>query len=58
MTAPDTNVKKETRRHWPALIGIAVAVLAVGFAVLALPILPDSSVTVMEGEAGPTVASQ
>jgi len=27
MSAPDTNVKKQARRHRPALIGIALAVV-------------------------------
>lgn len=27
MSAPDTNVKKEARRHSPAFIGMGVAVL-------------------------------
>lgn len=26
MSAPETNLKKQKRRHWPSLIGIAVAV--------------------------------
>lgn len=30
MTAPNTNVPKQAKRHKPALIGIAVSVLCVG----------------------------
>lgn len=30
MTAPDTNIPKQTKRHKPALIGITVAAVAVG----------------------------
>ncbi|MEL7280768.1 MAG: hypothetical protein AAFY35_13825 [Pseudomonadota bacterium] len=30
MTAPNTNVPKQAKRHRPALIGILVAVLSVG----------------------------
>lgn len=33
MTAPDTNLKKQKRRHWGPLVGMAVAV---GVAVLLL----------------------
>ncbi|MEJ6402595.1 hypothetical protein [Yoonia sp. 2307UL14-13] len=33
MSAPDTNVEKQTRRHRPSLLGISVAV---GFALILL----------------------
>jgi len=37
MSAPDTNTRKQTRRHRPALLGIAAAVaVAVVVAVVAL----------------------
>lgn len=25
MSAPDTNIDKQTKRHWPAILGIVVA---------------------------------
>lgn len=40
MTAPDTNIRKQTRRHKPSIIGISVAALAalvIGIVVFALP---------------------
>ncbi|WP_300055880.1 hypothetical protein [uncultured Roseobacter sp.] len=27
MSAPDTNIDRQTRRHWPAILGISAAVL-------------------------------
>lgn len=36
MTAPDTNIAKQKRRHWPVLAGIAAAVLLVVAALAAL----------------------
>lgn len=25
MSAPDTNIEKQTKRHWPAIFGIVIA---------------------------------
>ena len=36
MSPPDTNLKKEERRHKPALLGIGVAVVAVVVFVIAI----------------------
>ena len=27
MSAPDTNIERQTTRHWPALVGIGFALL-------------------------------
>lgn len=27
MSAPDTNVERQTRNHWPPILGIAVALI-------------------------------
>ncbi|MCV3273924.1 hypothetical protein [Roseobacter sinensis] len=32
MSAPDTNIERQTDRHWPSIIGICFA-LAVGVAI-------------------------
>lgn len=34
MSAPDTNLTKQKKRHFPLLTGIAIAVLAVGAIVI------------------------
>jgi hypothetical protein len=36
MSAPDTNVKKQERRHKPALVGMAVAAVVVIAAIIAV----------------------
>lgn len=49
MTAPKTNVEKESRRHRPALIGIAVAVaLGAGFFLLNLGSAVDDEGVLIE----------
>lgn len=46
MTAPDTNVTKQARRHRPALYGIAVALLAAVAAFFLIPTVPEGDVAV------------
>lgn len=36
MSAPDTNIKKQERRHAPALSGITIALLASGVIMIAV----------------------
>lgn len=36
MSAPKTNIKKQRRRHWPPLLGLAVVFAIVGIVLLGL----------------------
>ncbi|WP_299629279.1 hypothetical protein [uncultured Tateyamaria sp.] len=45
MSAPDTNIEKQARRHHPALIGIAVATAAVFVFILAAQMAPEDDAT-------------
>lgn len=45
MTAPDTNVERQTRRHKPALLGIGAAVAAVLAFILLAQTAPDNDAT-------------
>jgi hypothetical protein len=36
MSAPDTNIEKQKRRHWPALVGIAAALIFGGIVALSI----------------------
>jgi len=45
MTAPDTNIERQVKRHYPALFGIAAVLVAiVGFVFLAT-LAPDDDAT-------------
>ncbi|MEO0390614.1 MAG: hypothetical protein AAF218_06690 [Pseudomonadota bacterium] len=41
MTAPDTNIDKQTKRHFPPLLGIALAVIAAVAFVMLVPLVSD-----------------
>ena len=45
MTAPDTNIEKQTRRHIPALMGIGTVVAAILAFILLAPLAPDDDAT-------------
>jgi hypothetical protein len=45
MSAPETNVEKQARRHRGPLVGIAVAVLIAGLALIGLGLLNASDET-------------
>ncbi|MEL6563900.1 MAG: hypothetical protein AAFU63_10585 [Pseudomonadota bacterium] len=56
MTAPDTNIEKQQRRHYPALLGMGFVVLAVvGFIFFMAPVAPDDDAT---NATVPTAASE
>ncbi|MEM8825102.1 MAG: hypothetical protein AAGF30_15955 [Pseudomonadota bacterium] len=46
MTAPDTNVKKQARRHRPALYGITIAILAAVAVFFLASLIPEGDVMV------------
>ncbi|WP_299374059.1 hypothetical protein [uncultured Tateyamaria sp.] len=45
MSAPDTNIEKQTRRHSPALLGIGTVVVAILAFILLAPLAPDDDAT-------------
>lgn len=54
MSPPDTNIPKQTRRHRPALLGMAAAVISVLLILLLIMYLaPDDSgdVAPLDGDA-------
>ncbi len=53
MTAPDTNVEKQQRRHRPSLIGMSVAAAIVAIVFIALVMWPKPLV---DGETGAELA--
>ena len=42
MSAPDTNIEKQTRRHSPALWGIGIVLAAIIAFVFLAPLAPDN----------------
>ena len=52
MSAPDTNIEKQTRRHKPVLIGVAAVVALVVVFIFAAQTAPDDDATAI----APTVA--
>ena len=48
MSAPETNIEKQKRRHWPVLAGIVGAVAIVVVAILALSPGEEPAETVVE----------
>jgi len=57
MSAPETNVEKQTKRHKPALIGLAIAIVV--FALLAFGLAEWSQEAVDPSDtAAPAVAGQ
>lgn len=59
MSAPDTNVKKEERRHRPALTGMAVAAGFAGLLLIAFLVYifvsagePEGAETQIDGRTG------
>ncbi|WP_158964204.1 hypothetical protein [Chachezhania sediminis] len=55
MSAPDTNVDREARRHKPALVGIFAALGAIVALILAVGLFASSS-DVGDNDATPAVA--
>lgn len=45
MSAPDTNIEKQTRRHRPPLVGFAVVVVAVLAFVVLSQMAPENDAT-------------
>jgi hypothetical protein len=54
MSAPDTNVTKQARRHKPALWGIAIAL---GIAAVAAVVALTSNEPLAEDQAAPAVSA-
>ncbi|MDA8587031.1 hypothetical protein N9L47_12335 [Rhodobacteraceae bacterium] len=52
MSAPDTNVEKQTRRHKPSLTGIAVAILGAGAIMIAVSMWSQPTDPLVEGSEG------
>ncbi|MEL7090579.1 MAG: hypothetical protein AAFN94_02475 [Pseudomonadota bacterium] len=50
MSAPDTNIEKEVRRHRPALYGIAAVTAAVLVFIVAAQTAPEDDAPVMATE--------
>ena len=48
MSAPDTALEKQKKRHWPVFIGIAGAVLLAVLAVLALSPVEETAEAAVE----------
>ncbi|WP_299695117.1 hypothetical protein [uncultured Tateyamaria sp.] len=45
MSAPDTNIEKQHRRHYPALYGIGAVLVAVLAFIFLAPAAPDDDAT-------------
>lgn len=50
MSAPDTNITKQKRRHWPVLAGIIAAVSLVVVAMVVLSPVEETAEEVVETE--------
>ena len=48
MSAPETNIEKQKRHHWPVLAGIAAAVIIVVVAIGALSPVEETAEEVAE----------
>ncbi|MDJ0637940.1 MAG: hypothetical protein QNJ20_03840 [Paracoccaceae bacterium] len=48
MTAPDTNIEKQKKRHWPVFFGIAGAALLVIAAMVVLSPVEETAEEVVE----------
>ena len=48
MTAPDTTIEKQKKRHWPVFIGIAGAVFLVIAAMVVLSPVEETAEEVVE----------
>lgn len=55
MSAPKTNIEKQKRRHWPAILGIAAALAIVVVVLLALGVWDGVP---LDEQAAPSVATQ
>ena len=50
MSAPDTNIAKQKRRHWPVLVGILVAAAIVVVSMIVLSPVEETAEEVVETE--------
>lgn len=63
MSAPKTNIEKQKRRHWPALLGIAVVLIFAGIVFLnmvgtAVETPPDDASEINEIDGAPTTQDE